>query len=58
MFILRAVLDWWVMGKGQLRDVVLQLKSKSGRTPMIETLDIKRDIEVLSERLGKTQDYL
>jgi len=25
---------------------------------MIETLDIKREVELLSERLGKTQDYL
>jgi len=25
---------------------------------MIETLDIKREVEMLSERLGKTQDYL
>jgi hypothetical protein len=26
--------------------------------PMIEALDIKREVEMLSERLGKTQDYL
>jgi len=25
---------------------------------MIEALDIKREVELLSERLGKTQDYL
>jgi hypothetical protein len=24
----------------------------------MEALDIKREVEVLSERLGKTQDYL
>jgi hypothetical protein len=26
--------------------------------PMIEALDIKREVESLSDRLGKTQDYL
>jgi hypothetical protein len=25
---------------------------------IMEVLDIKREVEVLSERLGKTQDYL
>ena len=25
---------------------------------MMEALDIKREVEMLSERLGKTQDYL
>jgi hypothetical protein len=25
---------------------------------MVEALDIKREVELLSERLGKTQDYL
>lgn len=27
-------------------------------TAMIEALDIKREVELLSDRLGKTQDYL
>lgn len=26
--------------------------------PMLEALEIKRESELLSERLGKTQDYL
>jgi hypothetical protein len=25
---------------------------------VLETLDIKREVELLSDRLGKTQDYL
>lgn len=32
--------------------------SKKLEVIMIEALDIKREVETLSERLGKTQDYL
>jgi len=32
--------------------------SRLGTTIAMETLEIKREVELLSERLGKTQDYL
>jgi hypothetical protein len=30
----------------------------NSKEKMIDTTDIKRDIELLAHRLGKTQDYL
>jgi hypothetical protein len=26
--------------------------------PMLDTVDLKRDLDLLTDRLGKTQDYL
>jgi hypothetical protein len=33
-------------------------RSKPAFPPMIDLVDIKRDIDTLGDRLGKTQDYL
>ncbi len=45
----------WILAK--INDILISCKGKDQSLAM-EVLEIKREIEMLSERLGKTQDYL